>query len=344
MRILSNLLVGLCAAACAAPNPRRAPEPPAQPAREPAPVAIEAATAPVVAPVAPEPRPAPAAVVATTSSAPQRSDSPAAEPVVAVVAGRPVFVSELLSQWVYAKNFEVLKHLDNLALARIVQVEAQRLGVEVDPSAATAAYERSVAAIESEVKKKHPKLGFDSYVDRVMGLDPIRYRERLRDDAVRQLLGERVARAWLLGSERSEVRIIVAKDEAADALVKSGLAAGADFAELARQHSADSSAKDGGRIPPVVRGDTPIGRLAFAGDIGKVAGPVVEAGRSVYLLVEARPAPVAGDWAVVGPAVEADLKSRPVDELEIAQWRGAMQERYEVDFQPFLRLVGQGAR
>jgi hypothetical protein len=33
-----------------------------------------------------------------------------------------------------------------------------------------------------------------------------------------------------------------------------------------------------------------------------------------------------------------------VDELEMAQWRSAMQLRYEVDFQPFLRLVGQEGR
>ena len=43
-------------------------------------------------------------------------------------------------------------------------------------------------------------------------------------------------------------------------------------------------------------------------------------------------------------AVEADLAQRPVDELEMAQWRSAMQLRYEVDFQPFLRLVGQEGR
>ena len=38
------------------------------------------------------------------------------------------------------------------------------------------------------------------------------------------------------------------------------------------------------------------------------------------------------------------LAQRPVDELEMAQWRSAMQLRYEVDFQPFLRLVGQEGR
>jgi hypothetical protein len=113
---------------------------------------------------------------------------------------------------------------------------------------------------------------------------------------------------------------------------------------LARLHSADASSADGGRIPPVVRSDSPIGRLAFSGEVGKVVGPLTEAGRQLWMLVESRPVPLTGAWPELAAAVEADLAQRPVDELEMAQWRSAMQLRYEVDFQPFLRLVGQEGR
>ncbi len=328
MKVLPVVLLGL--GACATPNPRRtvsAPEPVADPV---------AAAAVATPPEKTEPekpateKPAPAATTV--------------EPIVAVVAGRPVYVSELLTQWVYARNHEVLKQLDNLALGRIVEAEAQRLQVRVEPAFTTAAYERTVAEMEAEIKKKNPKLGFDSYVDRVMGLDPIRYRQQLRDVALRQQLGERVARAWLLSAERSDVRLIVAKDDTQAAVVKAGLAAGKDFADLARLHSADASSADGGRIPPVVRSDSPIGRLAFSGEVGKVVGPLTEAGRQLWMLVESRPVPLTGAWPELAAAVEADLAQRPVDELEMAQWRSAMQLRYEVDFQPFLRLVGQEGR
>ncbi len=350
-----GLLVLACLfAACATPNPRRA--------------SSDAASSGAIASNASIPPDATSnqtrsvasisttSTVETTAGASKASTTPtdqqpvaasaaqpevASEPLVAIVAGRPVYVSELLTQWVYARNFEVLKQLDNLALGRIVAAEAQRLGVMVPPSLVTAAAEESVSALEAEVKKKNPKLGFDTYVDRVLGLDPIRYRERLRDDALRQLLADRVARAWLLGCERREVRIVVAKEESVRDAVQKDLAAGRDFSEIAREHSMDPSGLEGGRIPAVVRGDAPIAKLAFSSAPNQVVGPIQESGRWLFLVVDAQPPVVAGSWEQIAPQVELDLRARAVEELEIAQWRSAMQARYEVDFQPFLRLVGQ---
>ncbi len=355
-RTTAALALACICGACASRNPGRASIDAASAATVP-PVATSghspaSATAPGDASVVATPVSRPSAPATTASStastgagggptAPGTQVDGASEPLVAVVAGRPVYVSELLTQWVYARNFEVLKQLDNLALGRIVAAEAQRLGVTVPPSLVTAAAEESVVALEAEVKKKNPKLGFDTYVDRVLGLDPIRYRERLRDDALRQLLADRVARAWLLGSERREVRIIVAKDESVRDAVQKELAANRDFSEAAREHSSDPSGALGGRIPPVVRGDAPIAKLAFSNEVKRVVGPIQEAGRWLFLVVDEEPAVVAGGWDRIAAQVETDLRSRAVDELEIAQWRGAMQARYEVDFQPFLRLVGQ---
>ena len=68
---------------------------------------------------------------------------------------------------------------------------------------------------------------------------------------------------------------------------------------------------------------------------------IQESGRWLFLVVDAQPPVVAGSWEQIAPQVELDLRARAVEELEIAQWRSAMQARYEVDFQPFLRLVGQ---
>jgi hypothetical protein len=334
-------------AACATPNPRR----PSVEAAQAAP-SIPQATGTLEGPPPSEPATKAETMVSELPPAARESQSasvapaaaqtpPSGDPLVAIVAGRPVYVSELLAQWVHARNYEVLKQLDNLAVARIVAAEAQRLGVSVPPSMVIAAAEESVAQLEAEVKKKNPKLGFDSYVDRVLGLDPIRYRERLRDDALRQLLADRAARAWLLGTERREVRILLAKDESVRDAAQKLLAEGRDFSEVARQHSMDPSGTDGGRIPPVVRSEAPISKLAFSAEMNKVAGPIQESGRWLFLIVDAQPPVVVGTWEQVASQVEADLGARAMEELEIAQWRAAMQGRYEVDFQPFLRLVGQ---
>jgi parvulin-like peptidyl-prolyl isomerase len=346
-RLIVVALAGLLSA-CAAPNPRRsstevgsAGPAPAQPTSVPSPAPVPAAAPQTAAAAAAPAVTNPAAAKDPSAALAESPAQSASEPLVAVVAGRPVYVSELLTQWVYARNFEVLKQLDNLALGRIVAAEAQRLGVSIAPSLVTAAAEESVVALEAEVKKKNPKLGFDTYVDRVLGLDPIRYRERLRDDALRQLLADRVARAWLLGMERREVRIVVAKEESVRDAVQRELAEGRDFSEIARQHSMDPSGAAGGRIPPVVKGDSPIAKLAFSTEPSKIAGPIQEAGRWLFLLVDAEPPVVSGAWDQIAAQVETDLRARAVEELEIAQWRAAMQARYEVDFQPFLRLVGQ---
>lgn len=271
------------------------------------------------------------------------------EPIVALVAGQPVYVSELLSQWMYLDNFRVLDQLRNLAMSRLVLAEATRLRVRIDPDSSSRAYDAAVAAIENEIKnseigRKSPTLTLDGYVDRVMGLDPIRYRERLREDALRSLLGERVTRAWMLQQEHAHIHVIVLGSEGDVELARNDLALGQSFEEVAAQRSIDPSKKDGGAITPIVKGNTPLSKLAFETPLGAVGGPVNDAGAWLLLRVDDRPKPLEGDWSRIGAAVEDSLKKRPVEPLEVKQWHAAMLERYEVDLQPFLDLVHEPHR
>src|SRR5205085_1005625 len=107
-------------------------------------------------------------------------------------------------------------------------------------------------------RKSLEKVTLDRYVEQYLGLDPRRYRERLRDDAMRSLLGERVVRAWLLQSEHAFLRVIVVRTEEDKKAVEAELAAGTSFEDTAKKLSKDASAADGGRIAPIVRGPTPI--------------------------------------------------------------------------------------
>jgi parvulin-like peptidyl-prolyl isomerase len=262
---------------------------------------------------------------------------------VAMVAGRPVHASELFSQWLYADSLGVLEHLDNLSVGRLVLAEAQRLGVSVSDEQAALTYEKGVEQLEREIQKKRPGITLDKYVDRVLGLDPDRYRERMRDDALRTMLGERVMRSWLLMSEHAHVRVIIVRSEDEAKAAQADLDAGTDFAEVAKKRSVDSSSKAGGSIAPVVKGDTPLGKLAFETEIGKVAGPVSDNGAWLLALVEARPTPLVGTWTQVAPAVEQSLLTAPVDKLEVSQWKAAMLRRYDVDLKPFLKIAGEQA-
>jgi parvulin-like peptidyl-prolyl isomerase len=343
----ASALALLWLSACAAPNPKPSTEPAAW---RPSPEATAQQKTETAAPAKEVAKPkdnaaaAQVAVTATPAAAPATS-----EPIVARVAGQPVYVSELLSQWLYLDNFRVLDQLRNLAMSRLVLAEAKRLNITIDADRSSSAYENAVASIENEIRgsdlgKKSPNLTLDSYVERVMGLDPIRYRERLRDDALRALLGERVARAWLLQQEHAEIHVIVVGSENDIKAAQKDLADGKSFEDVARSRSIDPSKKDGGAITPIVKGSTPLSKAAFETAIGGVGGPITDSGAWLLLRVDDRPKPVQGDWTRIGPAIEESLKKRPVDPLEVKQWHSAMLERYEVDLKPFLDLVHEPAR
>lgn len=295
---------------------------------------------------------------ATSPSTPPTTKAPASTPdraptsdpkttgdlVIATVAGQPIEVDELLAQWLHQDSIGVLEHLDQIVVTHLALAEAKRLSIKVDPDRAERAYDESVAAIEKQIAIKRPGMLLDKYVDRVLGLDPIAYRERLRDDALKSLIVERAARAYVLQSEHAFLRMIVVKTDEDVKAVQNELATGTAFEDVARKHSADPSAKDGGRIPPVIRSETAVGKLAFETKIGAIAGPQAEQGAWLFVKVDERPEPLSGNWGEIGAAVEKSLAERRIEELEFSQWRVAMLRRYDVDTKPFLKLAGEPTR
>jgi len=351
------ILPCLLVAACAMPNPA----PPTAPAAwVPPPAAEPAAAAPApalasqpAAEAAPTAEAAPPAQApATPAAQPAAAQTPATVPpandvVVAIVAGKPIYASELVAQWLYAGRSEARDQIDNLVVGRLVVAEATRLGVRVDPELAEKSYTRGIEALEKQIqtsRKSFENLSLDRYVDQYLGLDPKRYRERLRDEALRSLLGERVVRGWLLQNEHAFLRVIVVKTEEDKKAVETDLGAGMAFEEVAKLRSKDASAKEGGRIAPIVRGNTPIASVAFATETGKVGGPIAEGGDFLFVRVDRRGTPFEGDWSKLGPAVEASIAEQGVDQLELEQWRRAMRDRYTIDLTPFLRLAGETVR
>jgi parvulin-like peptidyl-prolyl isomerase len=295
-----------------------------------------AAGAPARAPAVLPPIPAPAA---TTVAASDASDL-----IVASVAGNTIGVRELLAQWVHQNGVEALDQLDHLVLTRLVQEEARRLDVRIDPDKAEQAYTAAVAAIEKKIQDKRPGLTLDQWVDQLLGLDPLVYRSQLRADALNQLLAERVTRAFILESERAEMRVIVVKREDKLKEAQAALAAGESFAEVAKKLSSDPSSKDGGRVPPVIRSETVMGKLAFSTKVGEVGGPQYSQGAWLLVTVEGLPQPLTGQWPEISAAVEASLAQRTIEELEFSQWKSTMLRRYPVDLSPFLKLAGQPVR
>lgn len=115
----------------------------------------------------------------------------------------------------------------------------------------------------------------------------------ITDDAVRRMYDEQVSLVEL-GDEVRARHIVVAEKNNADALLRR-LAQGADFAELAGEHSIDTiTAEQGGDLgyftPDVVPAS--LSRAVFAAAPGDLVGPVeTELGWHVLLIEDRRPEP-----------------------------------------------------
>lgn len=261
------------------------------------------------------------------------------EVLIGTVSGTRLELSELLGAWLRRDGAGVRALLDDLVLSRIVELETGRLGAALPAGAAARAFEKRRDVLSAEAARAG-ELSLEDFIRSRLGLEPALYFKGLERELSVDLLAARVVRAWLLTSERAEVRVIaVATPEARDR-VQAKLAAGQAFDEVARELSEDPSREEGGRMTPVVRGESTLARLAFATAVGEVAGPLEERGRFLFMQVEAKPRPLGGTWASLGPEVEASLAARGVEDPEYWQWQQAMQALYEVDLEPFRALVG----
>jgi parvulin-like peptidyl-prolyl isomerase len=351
-RMLSILvLASVLGCRAAIPNPDSVPQPAAWAAeREQA--ARESAPANAAKAGGPSAEPASAPAPSTQTPAPQNPAQPQTGPapvagdklVVARVAGESIDVSELLKQWMHRDSYDVFQQLNRLVANRLVGLESTRLGIAADEPAMEPRYKAAVEDIEKSLQKKSPGVTLDKFVDSVLGLDPLKYRETIREDARRGWFAERCVRAFVLQSEHANVRLIAVKTEEDLKAAQADLAAGKPFEEVAKARSADSSAKDGGKIAPVIKGDSPMGKLAFGTAVGAVGGPDYQQGAWLLIKVDSRPKPLEGNWKEIQAEVEASLAASLIDDIEYKQWETAMQRRYQIDLTPILRLCGEPLR
>lgn len=351
----TSFLVFLCLAACsAAPNPKRPAEPTAWQPPEPSveqpdadPAQREADVSSAKAALKREEAKTRDAAADTISTAPTATSQATAtqgptDTTIATVAGKPIDVSELLAELMHNSTPEVFDALDSLIIERLVLLEVARLGIEVDAEVADAAYQANVAAIEQLIARSRPNVTLDQFVKEVLGLDPGTYRRRLRRRALHEELAVRAYRAFYLMNDHAMARMIVVPSEEAATAVQARIDAGEDFIAIAREASIDKEEEgERGRKVPVIRSETLMSRLVFQTPVGEIAGPSRELGAFVFVRVEEREPPLAGRWPDIAEAVEGSLATRPIDPLEVEQWKAAMGRRYEVDYSTLFTLAGE---
>ncbi len=258
--------------------------------------------------------------------------------ILGSVGGRAIGVGALFFKLAMREPGLLRGLLDDVVLARILVLEAGALGLEPPAEAVQRRVNGRLKTAEEQARRAGaPNL--DVFLRAGVGLEPETYLRVINEDAATDSLAPLCVRAWLLASDRREARAIVVEGQSAADVVMARLARGEAFDSVARELSIDASKEDGGRIPPLVRAESSMARMAFATEVGSWAGPVRERDTLMFLKVEAKPAILQGTWAEVGSAVEASLEERPVEDPEFWQWKEAMTRRYDVDIQPFLDLI-----
>jgi len=348
MKHTTLVLCGLLSSACVSGNPARDADRPKhayEQAAEPQAKAKQAqAGAPAVDPaVAAGTRQgaAPGAAIVDASADVLGADTIGDDVVIARVAGEEIFAGELLAFWMHNRSDEVREMLEHLVSAKLIGLEARRLGIELDGEEVDLGLLQSIQEIESEIRKQDPATSFREFVEVRLGLDSARYTSQLRWEVERKMLGERVVRSFMLGQERTELKVIVLRSKSEVEAAQARIEAGEDFEVVARELSVDPSSGFGGHIPPVLRNGTPLSALAFATPVGAIGGPLDMEGRWLILEVESRLKPIVGDWDVVGESVLASLRDQPLADAEYWQWKTEMRERYNRDLAPFFELVSE---
>jgi len=262
-----------------------------------------------------------------------------AETLIATVSGTRIELGDLLGSWLRRDGAAVRALLDDLVLSRIVELESARIGAELPAGLLARTFEKRREALAAEAARAGAA-SLDAFLRARLGLEPAQFFIGLERELAVDLMAARAVRGWLLTSERAEVRVIAAGTPEKRDQVAAALADGRAFSDVARELSEDPSKEEGGRMTPVVRGDSTLAELAFATPVGEVAGPVEERGKFLFILVDGRPRPLAGPWTTLGPEVEASLARRSIEDPEYWQWQQAMQVIYEVDLEPFRALLG----
>jgi parvulin-like peptidyl-prolyl isomerase len=219
---------------------------------------------------------------------------------------------------------------------RLAAVEAAAAGVSVPPDVTEREFAHVIAEQERTVRERSKgATDLAGFVKQSLGIEIGAYSAMSRATVERSLLLERVVLFELASHPRTQLRLIRVKDASLAREIRTKLEQGADFGALARQHSEDGSARDGGVYPPLPS-DLPSplfekteslqgGALSKVEEVSTPEGP-----RYRIVQVLARLPAETGSWAERAAAIEQLLESRPLAPLELEAWMRIMEERHSI--------------
>lgn len=271
-------------------------------------------------------------------------DSPVRMATVAAVAGQPITAADLSAYWFARYPEEYERTLNALVDERLVRREAQQFHLSVPAATLAAAVDREVKARTEQLRKLYgDKVDLASQVRKAYGVDVRTWRTTiLRPRMHSQLLLERVVRWDTRRRPRIHARVIVRSDVASARTIADRVRRGADFGLTAVRESEDATAKAGGDLPWIARGDLAfpeVERALFAASPGSIVGPLavqVDGATQwhTYKYIR-RLAAWPRDARQSAARLEQDLRDRPFTRGEYERWRARAVSTHRVQtFRP----------
>jgi hypothetical protein len=264
---------------------------------------------------------------------------------VALVDGATVHAGEVYRLLLLSLPDETQNAARQLVVDRIAAAEAAAASIEVPPAVVDRELERVLGEQDRKVRESSKgKQDLATYVQQTYALDKAAYAELVRGTVARSLLLERVVLLELSKHPRTQLRLIRVKERPLAEDIRKKVVQGADFATLARQHSEDGSARDGGLYPPLPS-DLPSPLFARTeglkgGDVGEVEEVSTNDGprfRIVQVLSRLPAEP--GSWAERGAGIDKVLDGRALSPLELEAWMHVMETRHPIRILPLGALA-----
>ncbi|MSR47483.1 MAG: hypothetical protein EXS13_10560 [Planctomycetes bacterium] len=272
-----------------------------------------------------------------TSTQAERQSAPLTS-AVAMVDGVPIGSAAAFRLLLLSVPDEANNAVRQLVLDQLAAAESGAAGVRVPD----AVLERELARLLTDQERKIAEASRGSrdltaHVKATWGITREAYDALARSTLERSLRLERVVLHELCRHPRVQLRLLRVKERALAEEVARKLDQGADFAALARQHSEDGSAREGGVYPPLPS-DLPSplfdhtenladGERTAVHEVATADGP---RWRIVQLLARlpADDRPLAERNA----AIEALLDGRALAPPELEAWMRVMEERHQIRF------------
>jgi hypothetical protein len=258
--------------------------------------------------------------------------------VLVNVAGEEVRASDLFQYLFVSFNPQTTRAIQQCVLNVLVAKEAARIGARIPEAEIATEQDRALADQKQQFQQTYKgSISFDEAIRENLGMTPEAYAALWHRAVLQTLFLERVVRYELRRDERRVLRVLVVADKAKAESLRHDLELGADFDTLARRESVHPSRDRGGLLPalPVTfrSGLTDGGEELSVGGVSQVlefpgnSGTMYKVVKVIEILPgDARP------YAEQEETLLAELKVRPLDELEVIAGSQRMFQRYPVKY------------